>query len=38
MAKRLVILFMAVGMLLTVVVPVVAAERAVLAELFGATW
>jgi hypothetical protein len=36
--KRLAILFMAVGMLLTVVVPVVAAERAVLAELFGATW
>lgn len=38
MLKRFVILFMAVGMLLTVVVPVVAAERAVLAELFGATW
>jgi hypothetical protein len=36
--KRLVILFMAVGILLAAVAPVVAAERAVLAELFGATW
>ena len=38
MVKRLAILFMAVGMLLTVVVPAVAAERAVLAELFGGDW
>ena len=38
MVKRLAILLMAVGILLTVVVPAVAAERAVLAELFGATW
>jgi len=29
---------MAVGILLTAVAPVVAAERAVLAELFGGTW
>jgi len=29
---------MAVAMLLTVVVPAVGAERAVLAELFGGTW
>jgi len=29
---------MAVGMLMTVVMPAVAAERAVLAELFGADW
>ncbi len=36
--KRLAILFVAVGILLTVVVPAVAAERAVLAELFGGTW
>ncbi len=36
--KRLAILFMAVGMLMTVVMPAVAAERAVLAELFGADW
>lgn len=36
--KRLVILLMAVGILLTAVVPVIAAERAVLAELFGGTW
>jgi hypothetical protein len=36
--KRLAILFMAVGILLAVVVPAIAAERAVLAELFGGTW
>ena len=36
--KRLVILFVAVGIVLTAVVPVIAAERAVLAELFGGTW
>jgi hypothetical protein len=29
---------MAVGILLMAVAPVVAAERAVLAELFGGTW
>jgi len=29
---------MAVAIVLTVVVPAVAAERAVLAELFGGTW
>jgi len=36
--KRLAILFMAVGVLLMVATPVVAAQRAVLAELFGADW
>jgi hypothetical protein len=29
---------MAVGILLAAVVPAIAAERAVLAELFGGTW
>lgn len=36
--KRLAILFLVVGVLLTAVAPAVAAERAVLAELFGGTW
>jgi hypothetical protein len=36
--KRIAIVFMAAGILLGAVMPVVAAERAVLAELFGATW
>jgi len=36
--KRLVIVLLAVGIIAAVVVPAVAAERAVLAELFGGTW
>ena len=36
--KRLAILFLIVGILAAAVVPAVAAERAVLAELFGGTW